>query len=311
MAGKALALLVVVGVVLGLAEPLHPGTVDAASHSAARSFNPDPVPPGGQLEVTITATGHGGIGQVTETLPPGFSYVSSDLSESAVTGDGQTFTFILLGDETFTYIVTAPETEGRYIFSGIIKDFEKDERPVGGASDIRVGVAPPPTPTPSPTAVPTPTPVPTLTPTPTLIPTREPTATPTPSPTPATTPVPATALMPTPIPAGEPTATPTPSPTPATTPVPATALMPTPIPPGEPTATPTAPPTPTPTLVPTPTPVAAAAAPGPGPTATAPAPPPGRPGEEGGLLGWLIVLIVAVAALLIGGGLGYALGRRR
>ena len=161
MAGKALGLLVVVGVVLGVAGLLYTWPVDATSHSAERSFNPDPVPPGGRLEVTITATGYGGIGQVIEELPAGFGYVESSLSESAVTGDGQTFTFILLGDETFTYIVTAPETEGRYTFSGIIKDFEKDERPVGGASDIRAGVAPPPPPTPSPTAVPTPTPVPT------------------------------------------------------------------------------------------------------------------------------------------------------
>ena len=158
LAGKGLALLVVVGVVLGVAGLLHTGPADATSHSSARSFNPDPVPPGGRLEVTITATGHGGIGQVTETLPSGFSYVESSLPESAVTDDGQIFTFTLLGDDTFTYVVTTPGAEGIYSFSGVFKDFEeKDERPVGGASVITVGTGTTPmlTPTMTPTAVPT------------------------------------------------------------------------------------------------------------------------------------------------------------
>ena len=49
---------------------------------ASRSFSPAPASAGGELEVTITAAGYGGFGQVVETLPTGFSYVSSSLSDS-------------------------------------------------------------------------------------------------------------------------------------------------------------------------------------------------------------------------------------
>ena len=37
------------------------------------------VAPGGQVVVTITAAGYGSLGEVTETLPAEFSYVSSSL----------------------------------------------------------------------------------------------------------------------------------------------------------------------------------------------------------------------------------------
>lgn len=292
MAGKASGLLLVAGVVLGVAGLLAPGPVDATSHSAARSFQPDPAPPGGRLEVTITAAGHGGFGQVVEILPPGFSYVGSDLSDAAVNVDGSTVSFTLVGEETFTYTVTAPGDEGPYSFSGVLKNVDKDEREIVGASVIAVGVetAPTPTPTASPTAVPAPPPTPAPTPAPTPTPTREPAAIPTP------TLVPTSTAPPTPMPTEEPTAAPSPT------------RMPTP------TLTPTSGPTATtpPTLVPAPTPAAAAASgPGEGATAAARTPLPGRAGEEGGLPAWSMVLMVGVAALLMGGGVGYALGRRR
>ena len=43
-----------------------------------------------------------------ETLPQGFSYAGSSLSEGSVTVDGQTVSFVLLGDGSFTYTVEAP-----------------------------------------------------------------------------------------------------------------------------------------------------------------------------------------------------------
>ena len=227
MIRKALALVAVAVAVVGVAGLLYSAPVEATSHSAVRSFSAPWVLPGGALEVTVTAAGYGGFGQVVETLPAGFSYQGSDLSEAAVAVEGQTVAFTLLGDERFTYRVTAPRAEGVYAFSGVLLDANKTEQAVGGDSSSRVG--PPPTPTPEPTATPTPEPTATPTPEPTATATPEPTATPTPEPTPTPTP--------------EPTATPTPEPTATATPEP-------------PTATPaaTAAPEPTPTLAPPPPP---------------------------------------------------------
>ena len=220
---KPLALLAVAVAVVGVAGLLHSTPVEATSHRAVRSFSAPWVLPGGALGVTITAAGYGGFGQGVETLPSGFSYEGSDLSEAAVAVEGQTVAFTLLGDERFTYTVTAPSAEGVYSFSGVLLDANKAEQTVGGYSSIRVGPAPTPTPTPEPTPTPTPEPTATPTPEPTATPTPEPTATPTPEPTATPTP--------------EPTATPTPEPTPPR-------RTPTP----EPTATPTTePPTATPT----------------------------------------------------------------
>ena len=174
MIRKVLAVLAVAGAALGIVGLWHPVPVDATSHSAVRSFSAPWVLPGGRLEVTIAVSDYGGFGQVVETLPSGFSYEGSDLSEAAVAVDGQTVAFTLLGDERFTYTVAAPGAEGPHSFSGVLLDSHLIEQAVGGDSSIRVGPAPTPTPTP------TPTPEPTATPTPT----PEPTATPTPEPTP-------------------------------------------------------------------------------------------------------------------------------
>ena len=207
-------MLAVAGAVAGFVGLLHPAPVDAMSHRAVRSFSAPWTLPGGQLEVAITATGYGGLGQVVETLHDGFSYKGSDLSEAAVTVEGQTVAFTLLGDERFTYTVVATRTEGSYSFSGVLLDANKVEQAVGGDSSIRVGPAP--TPTPEPIATPTPEPTPTLTPEPTSTPTPDPTVTPTPEPTPSRTPD----LAPTP---DDPTPTPqlpTPIPTPTVAPEP-------------------------------------------------------------------------------------------
>ena len=57
--------------------------------SASRSFDSASVDPGGQVMVTITASNYGQAGGVTETLPAGFSYVDSDLDDSAGFGAWQ------------------------------------------------------------------------------------------------------------------------------------------------------------------------------------------------------------------------------
>ena len=197
-------ILALVLAVAGLAALAGTSGLEASGHSAVRSFSQSWAPPGGQLVVTITATNYGGFGQVEETLPAGFSYAGTSLGDSSVTVDGRTVSFVLLGDRSFTYTVEVPGAEGRYTFTGVFSDSDRESQAVGGASQVRVG--------PQPTATPIPTPTPTTEPTATPSPTPAPTATPTTEPT-ATPPS-------TPTPTPEPTATPTPEPAASATPPP-------------------------------------------------------------------------------------------
>ena len=205
LAWKALAVLAVVGAALWVVGLLQSAPAGATSHGAVRSFSATSVLPGGRLEVTMDLAGYGVLGQVVETLPAGFAYAGSDLSESQVAVVGQTVTLTLLGEETFSYTVTAPAAEGSYAFSGIIKDEDRVEASVRGVSSIQVGTPPTPTPTPTPTPMPTPIPKPTPAPTPT--------PTPTPTPSPKLTPAPTSTPTPTQ------TLSPTPAPTPTQTPI--------------------------------------------------------------------------------------------
>ena len=197
--------------------------------SATRSFSSTSVRPSGRVTVTITAADYGSLGAVTETLPAGFSYVSSSLvDEGEVTEvDDVTVRFTLQGaDKTFTYTVTASSSVGSYNFDGKLRDADRADHDVGGSSRLTVRSSQVTRPdTPTPTATPrsrrpstggTTRRDPTSTPTP-----RPATATPTPTPTPETG-----AATPTPMPTS--TATPTPTPTP--TAVPAPVATPTPSP---------------------------------------------------------------------------------
>ena len=118
-------------------------TVEAvAGPRASRSFSRSSVVPDGSFTVTITGADYGQSGLVHETLPNGFTYVSSS-PDGIAEENGQMVSFVLLGaNESFTYTVDAPETVGTYSFSGELEDFEKDTYPVGGSSEIKVAVAP-------------------------------------------------------------------------------------------------------------------------------------------------------------------------
>ena len=109
---------------------------------AVRSFSPPSVAPAGEVVVMITANGFGSSGQVVETLPPGFSYVSSSLSDGAVTVEDRELSFILFEQTAFTYTVDASSTEGTYSFSGVLTNFTREEFPVAGALTITVGALP-------------------------------------------------------------------------------------------------------------------------------------------------------------------------
>ena len=134
---RALTLMMIVAAV-GAAGLLSPGPVDATGHSATRSFSAASVIMGGTVDVTIAVEELGTVGEVKETLPEGFSYVSSSLSDSQVTTDGQVVTFTLFGEESFTYTVSAPDTVGEHTFSGVATNFDKDSNEVGGDSDVSV-----------------------------------------------------------------------------------------------------------------------------------------------------------------------------
>ena len=146
MTGYALVLVAVtaaiVGAVLGAAFLPLPSSVSASEHTATRSFAPETVVPGGDVVVTISASGYGQFGGVVETLPLGFIYKSSSRPDTAVRVDGQDVTFALFGESSFTYTVTAPSVEDAHIFSGRVKNDQGDYNDVGGASSVTVAAAP-------------------------------------------------------------------------------------------------------------------------------------------------------------------------
>ncbi len=116
------------------------GTAPVAAQgtpSATRSFDPATVSPGGQVTVTITVANYGSRGSVTESLPQGFNYESSNLGQADTTG--QEVRFTLQGETSFTYTVTAPSAEGPYTFSGTLSDSGGNIHAVGGANAVTVG----------------------------------------------------------------------------------------------------------------------------------------------------------------------------
>ena len=197
--------------------------------SASRSFSQATIRPGTNLVVTITSANAGSFGQIVETLPQGFEYVSSALPDNQVDHDpaSRTLTLTLFGETTVEYTVMASDTTGPYDFSGELTDSQGMGHTITGTSRVTVRsttvrprpATPTPTATPSsrrpstggttrrdPTSTPTPRPRRTATPTPTPAPTVD-TPTPTPTMQPAT-PTPRPTATPTPLPVA--TATPSP-----------------------------------------------------------------------------------------------------
>ena len=118
-------------------------TGTTATWGAIRSFSPPSVAPAGEVVVMITASGYGEFGAVTETLPSGFSYVSSSLEDDSATVNGREVRFSLFGQTAFTYTVTASSTEGTYSFSGVLRNSDREDVPVGGALTIAVAAGDP------------------------------------------------------------------------------------------------------------------------------------------------------------------------
>ena len=262
--------------------------------SGTRTFDGSTVAPGGPLVVTIAVTGYGQVGGVTEMLPEGFTYVSSSHPAGQVLVDGAVLRFTLVGAASaeFDYTVTAPVVEGSYRFEGTLRDDDRVDHAIGGASEVTVAAS-----TPGPTAEPTPAPTADLTPTPAVGPTVSPAAPTTPGPTIVPTPSPMTPASPTP--------TSPPAPTP-------TSAAPTPEPPATPARTPTGAPTATtvPTMAAAPSPTPATAGPRSTPTPI-PAVPVVAPASGDGLPAWVIPVVVVVSLLVLVGGIGICATSRR
>lgn len=112
-----------------------------ASPATAIRTLPISVASGDALDITIQPSGCGFAGQVVETLPPGFTYISCLTTDIGVEVVGNTIKFTFLGSESFTYKVKAPTVSATttYTFHGIVRDENKNEYPIED-NDITVAV---------------------------------------------------------------------------------------------------------------------------------------------------------------------------
>ena len=94
--------------------------------------------PDGTVTVTIQVANYGGIGWVTETLPAGFDYVSSTHDSAGVRVKDQEVRFTLQGDSSVAYTVTASRTAGSHSFSGMLRDSDRADHTVDGATGVTV-----------------------------------------------------------------------------------------------------------------------------------------------------------------------------
>ena len=130
------------------------GSAPLAAQTTNRSFDPVTVAPGGEVVVTIAVANYGGFGRVGETLPAGFTYVSSSLSDAQVRVSGGERQFTLQGETSFTYTVTASNTPGEHTFVGTLTDSSAQAHPLTGASIVTVSAGDGTQPTPVATAEP-------------------------------------------------------------------------------------------------------------------------------------------------------------
>ena len=120
----------------------------AAAQEATRS-HPIEVDPGAEFDVNIDVSDLGSFGKANETLPTGFTYVSSSLPSGQITIVGDVLSFILFPAADFTYRVKASETPGTYTFTGKVWDWDKNEYIIPSTEVIVLSPTPAPSPSPS------------------------------------------------------------------------------------------------------------------------------------------------------------------
>ena len=136
----SLVALVMIGAGIALGGASHPNQVLASSH-VVRSLSDETVEPGGRVTVTITASQYGDYAELMETLPEGFSFVSSDQPANVlvITESGRQVRIILLGpSRTVSYTMSASHVAGRHTISGLFRDEAKLESTVAGDDTVEV-----------------------------------------------------------------------------------------------------------------------------------------------------------------------------
>ena len=101
------------------------------SPMAERSFEKMTVEPGEDVRVTIDVSNYGGAGAISEMLPSEFTFKESSLTRR---GSGQELRFILTGQTSVSYTVTASSVEADHRFSGVLKRVGEPDFPIGGAN---------------------------------------------------------------------------------------------------------------------------------------------------------------------------------
>jgi hypothetical protein len=107
----------------------------AAVTTAVRGL-PTSVASESEFEITITPSGCGIFGQVWETLPAKFTYLSCTPSHIGVEQKGNLIKFTFAHSESFTYRVKAPvvTNTASYTICGVVKDENKVEYPIEDSS---------------------------------------------------------------------------------------------------------------------------------------------------------------------------------
>ena len=107
--------------------------------SATRSLSQATVEVGGRVTVTIAAESLGSFGAVEETLPEGFTYLSTTHTE-APNVSGQKLTFVIFGTEaSFSYTVAVTAADGTYDMFGIVTDDMRRQYAVIGDASVTIG----------------------------------------------------------------------------------------------------------------------------------------------------------------------------
>ena len=116
----------------------------ADMHSASRSFSSATVVPEDTLVVTIVVDDYGQVGRVEETLPEGFTFVSSAGATYRPGSSNPLIFFLTGGVGSFTYTVTASDVEDTHTFAGSFRGevgVADGPETIGGATTVTVAAA--------------------------------------------------------------------------------------------------------------------------------------------------------------------------
>lgn len=96
--------------------------------------------PGAESVVTLNLSGIA-VGGVVETVPPGFTFVSTTHPPGRVSIKGQQISFVVLNDTVIRYRIRAPDT-GTGAFTGVWEDFLAGDSGIIGETWVVVGSGP-------------------------------------------------------------------------------------------------------------------------------------------------------------------------